>query len=158
MNEILQTLGNAIRDSGWLAPLVLLVIIMPLLVRIAREVLKARIELADIQRRKEESLAAISAKRPSATRTQRGSKTSLSSGAADAGAVVNTNFDILEKYYEQTLVENRLLSRSAIGVALFGFFVIIAGVSLALSGYTSVGVVSSAAGLLAEASTLLFFN
>jgi hypothetical protein len=69
-----------------------------------------------------------------------------------------SNFDILEKYYEQTLAENRLLSRSAIGVALLGFFVILIGVSLAFAGFTSVGVVSSVAGLLAEAATLMFFN
>jgi hypothetical protein len=76
--------------------------------------------------------------------------------ASDAGAVITTNFDILEKYYEQNLAENRLLSRSAIGVALLGFFVILIGVSLAFAGYTSVGVVSSVAGLLAEAATIMF--
>jgi hypothetical protein len=43
-------------------------------------------------------------------------------------------------------------------VALLGFFVILIGVSLALTGYVSVGLVSSVAGLLAEAATLLFFN
>jgi hypothetical protein len=86
------------------------------------------------------------------------SRVSSSAGANDARAIVNTNFDILEKYYEQTLAENRLLSRSAIGVALLGFFVVMMGVSLAIAGFTSVGVVSSAAGLLLEAATLLFFN
>jgi len=70
---------------------------------------------------------------------------------------VGSNFDILERYYEQTLAENRLLSRSAIEVSIPGFLVILVGVGLAFSGLTTIGVVSSVAGLLSEAATVLFF-
>jgi hypothetical protein len=155
MNEILQTLGNAIRDSGWFAAALLSILVAPLLLKIVQEVLKARVQLAEIRRRGNANLPAISEKRGVAQKTGRRAP---SPAVTDADTVVNANFDILEKYYEQTLAENRMLSRSAIGVAVLGFFVILIGGSLAFIGYTPVGVVSSFAGVLSEGASLMFFS
>jgi len=147
---MMADLLHIISQSGWLVAGGLVVLIAPLLVRIAQEVIRARVKLVEIKARAIKYGGNISAK-PRSVRQAMGS-------TGDAGEVINTNFDILEKYYEQNLAENRLLSRSAIGVALLGFFVILIGVSLAFAGFTSVGVVSSVAGLLAEAATIMFFN
>ena len=134
----------------------LLIVVGSLLVQVVHAILRTRVQLAEIERNAEQQKAEI---------TERGEKPpphypriSTSDRYIAARSVVDSNFALLEKYYEQTLGENRLLSRAAIGVALLGFFVILIGVSLAFAGYTSVGVVSSVAGLLAEAATLMFFN
>jgi hypothetical protein len=136
-----------ISKSGWAFAGFLLVLLAPLLARIVKEFLTARVQLREIEARNERQ------------RIARGLDTSrTTAGPAPASKVVDANFDILEKYYNQTLAENRLLSRTAIGVALLGFFVILVGVGLAISGLTTIGTVSSVAGLLAEAATFMFFN
>ena len=149
---------HTITQSGWLLTAFLLVLIVPLLSRIVREVLRARVQLSEIRIREAKIKRVAVSERSRQAQDDRAGLPQNGPGSRDAGSIVDTNFEILEKYYEQTLGENRLLSRSAIGVALLGFFVILIGVSLAFSGYTSVGVVSSVAGLLAEAATLMFFN
>jgi hypothetical protein len=141
LTEALTTAFDQLSHSGWAVTIIMLAIIAPLLVRVVQEFLKARIHLVELETRPKIITGELQTGiRPSARN------------------VVDTNFNILEKYYDQTLAENRLLSRAAVGVSLLGFFVILVGVSLAFSGYTSVGVVSSVAGLLAEAATLMFFN
>lgn len=72
--------------------------------------------------------------------------------------VVNSNFRLLEKYYDQTLGEYRLNSRATIVVASLGFLVILIGVGFVFAGSTTVGTVSSVAGLIAEAAALMFFK
>jgi hypothetical protein len=124
------------------------------LIKAAQDWLRARIKVALTRH---QTLAKEDLQK---ARSQNAAKSRVSGTreSTDPTSVVLDNFDILGKYYEQTLDENRLLSRSAIGVALFGFLIIIIGVGLAFSGFVSVGLVSSVAGLLAEAGTVLFFN
>jgi hypothetical protein len=138
---IVENVLDQVSHSGWVVPLSMVVVIAPLLVKVVQEFFKARIHLAEIETRPKPITSEL--------------QTSIRPSASN---VVDTNFNILEKYYDQTLAENRLLSRAAVGVSLLGFFVILVCVSLAFSGYTSVGVVSSVAGLLAEGATLMFFN
>src|ERR1039457_6251979 len=76
----------------------------------------------------------------------------------DPKNVVNSNFQLLERYYDQTLAEYRLNSRATVAIALLGFLAILIGIGIAYSGTITVGVVSSAAGVLAEAATVMFFK
>jgi hypothetical protein len=145
---MVETLFSEVAKSGWTFAAFLLVVLAPLLVRVAQEVLKARVQLREIEARNERERMRAGSRNPEISRSPQ----------APASSIVNTNFDILEKYYDQTLAENRLLSRSAIGVALLGFFIIVIGVGLAFVGYTSIGIVSAVSGMIAEAATVLFFN
>jgi hypothetical protein len=76
----------------------------------------------------------------------------------DPKHVVNSNFRLLEKYYDQTLAEYRLNSRATVLIACLGFLAILIGVGIAYGGGIAVGVVSGAAGVLAEAATAMFFK
>jgi hypothetical protein len=76
----------------------------------------------------------------------------------DPKNVVNANFQLLEKYYDQTLTEYRLNSRATIVIAMLGFVAILIGIGIAYSGVIAIGVVSTAAGVLAEAATIMFFR
>lgn len=78
--------------------------------------------------------------------------------SSDPKHIVNINFKLLEKYYDQTLGDYRLNSRATVVVACTGFGVILLGVGLALAQFTAVGIVSTIAGLVSEAGTLLFFR
>ena len=148
---MVETLFTEVSKFGWFLPGLLFVVIAPLLVRVTQEILKARVQLREIEARNERE-------RLRAGRAGRVSEGNTAPQSVPASSIVYNNFDILEKYYNQTLAENRLLSRAAIGVALLGFFVILIGVGLAFAGYTSIGIVSAVSGMLAEAATVLFFN
>ena len=76
----------------------------------------------------------------------------------DPKNVVNSNFQLLERYYNQTLAEYRLNSRATVAIAMLGFLAILIVIGIAYSGTIAVGVVSSAAGVLAEAATVMFFK
>jgi hypothetical protein len=76
----------------------------------------------------------------------------------DPKNVVSSNFNLLERYYDQTLAEYRLNSRATVAIAMLGFLAILIGIGIAYSGTIAVGVVSSAAGVLAEAATVMFFK
>jgi hypothetical protein len=76
----------------------------------------------------------------------------------DPKHVVSSNFQLLEKYYEQTLAEYRLNSRATLAIAMAGFVAILIGIGIAYSGVVAIGLVSTAAGVLAEAATVLFFR
>jgi hypothetical protein len=76
----------------------------------------------------------------------------------DPKKVVDFNFRLLEKYYDQTLAEYLLNSRATIVIACIGFVVILIGVAFVFSGIVGVGVLSSIAGLIAEGATVLFFK
>lgn len=78
--------------------------------------------------------------------------------SGDPQKVVSANFRLLERYYDQTLTEARLNSRATIVIASLGFVAILVGIGFAVSGSVSVGVVSTAAGLVAEGATVLFFK
>ena len=136
---------------GWFLPGLLFVVIAPLLVRVTQEVLKARVQPREIEARNERE-------RLRAGRAGRVSEGNTAPQSVPASSIVYNNFATLEKYYNQTVAENRLLSRASIGVALLGFFIILIGVRLAFAGYTSIGFVSAVSGMLAQAATVLFFN
>ncbi|MCU1299893.1 MAG: hypothetical protein JWQ87_177 [Candidatus Sulfotelmatobacter sp.] len=76
----------------------------------------------------------------------------------DPKNVVSSNFQLLERYYDQTLAEYRLNSRATVAIAMLGFLAILIGIGIAYAGTIAVGVVSSAAGVLAEAATVMFFR
>ena len=136
---------------GWFLPGLLFVAMAPLLVRVTQEILKARVQPREIEAHNErERLRAGTAGRVSEGNT--------APPFVPASSIVYKNFDILEEYYNQTVAENRLLSRAAIGVAVLGFFVILIGAALGFEGYTSIGFVSAVSGMLAEAAAVLFFN
>ena len=148
---MVETLFTEVSKFGWFLPGLLFVVIAPLLVRVTQEILKARVQLREIEARNERE-------RLRAGRAGRVSEGNTAPQSVPASSIVYNNFGILEKYYNQTFAENRLLSRAAIGVAILGFFVILIGVGLAFAGYTSIGIVSALSGMLAEAATVLFFN
>jgi hypothetical protein len=140
-----ESIFHLVSQSGWAFAGFLLFLLAPVLGKAFQEFLKTRVEVKKIE-------AETQVKRG---RLDDSPKAYSETGTARASSVVDSNFDILEKYYNQTLAENRLLYRAAISMALLGFFVIF---GLVFSGLTAVGTVSSVAGLLAEAATLLFFN
>jgi hypothetical protein len=72
--------------------------------------------------------------------------------------VVDFNFKLLEKYYEQHLVEYKLMARSSLIVAILGFMVIVIGIFFTFANQVSIGVITSIAGLVSEAAALLFFK
>ena len=76
----------------------------------------------------------------------------------DSSQVVDLNFRLLESYYEQSLTEYKLMSRSSLIVAVFGFLVIVFGVVLTFSEYTGIGIISVTSGLVTEATSVLFFR
>ena len=76
----------------------------------------------------------------------------------DPKKVVNSNFRILEKYYDITLIEYRFNSRAAISMAILGFMVVVVGAGLAMSGIVTVGILTSITGIIGEAGTVLFFR
>ena len=146
-----ETLFTEVSKFGWFLPGLLFVVIAPLLVSVTHEILKARVQLREIEARNERE-------RLRAGRAGRVSEGNTVPQSVPASSIVHNNFGILETYYNQTVAENRLLSRAAIGVAILGFFVILIGVGLAFAGSTSIGIVSAVSGMLAETATVLFFN
>jgi len=72
--------------------------------------------------------------------------------------ILGDNFKILERYYEQSLNEYKLILRASLLIAILGFIVIIIGVSLVMADKVSIGIVSGIGGILAEASAVLFFR
>lgn len=75
-----------------------------------------------------------------------------------SSSVVDVNFKLLEKYYEQHLVEYKLMARASMVIAILGFLVIIIGVFFTFANQVSVGVITSIAGLVSEAAAVLFFK
>lgn len=71
---------------------------------------------------------------------------------------VGANFQLLEKYYEQHLIEYKLMSRSSLIVSIVGFMAIILGIYFAASDHASIGFVTSSAGLISEVTAALFFK
>ncbi len=76
----------------------------------------------------------------------------------DAKGIVDANFKILERYYNQHLSEYRLMSRCTMLIASFGILVILIGASLVLYGTTSVGILTGVAGIVAEGTMALFLS
>jgi len=72
--------------------------------------------------------------------------------------LVDFNFKLLEKYYEQHLVEYKLMARASLVVAILGFMVIVIGIFFTFANQVSIGVITSIAGLVSEAAALLFFK
>ena len=75
-----------------------------------------------------------------------------------SSSVVDINFKLLEKYYEQHLVEYKLMARASMVIAILGFLVIIIGVFFTFANQVSVGVITSVAGLVSEAAAVMFFK
>ncbi len=109
----ITNLIEQISKSGWLAIPFLLVIVAPLLLRAFRDLLAAKLEIAKISSRATELDLGPDGKPIK--------RTSARPEESAASNLVVDNIDILEKYYDQTLAENRLLSRTAIAVSLLGF-------------------------------------
>ncbi len=79
-------------------------------------------------------------------------------GEGNPQEVAGFNFRLLERYYEQHLLEYKLMSRATLVVSALGFVIITVGVFLAFAGMTSVGILTSVAGIVAEAAAALFFK
>lgn len=77
---------------------------------------------------------------------------------AEPRTIVNFNFRLLERYYEQHIIEYKLMSRSTLVISTLGFIIIAIGIFLAFADKTSVGVLTSIAGIVAEAVAVLFFR
>ena len=78
--------------------------------------------------------------------------------APEPTAVVDSNFRLLERYYEQHIVEYKVISRATLVIAILGFIVIMIGVFFTLADKVSVGIITSLAGVVAEAASALFFR
>jgi hypothetical protein len=69
------------------------------------------------------------------------------------------NFRTLNSFYSENLSQYRTSSLASISIAILGFIVVIAGLVLAFVGHqVTVGTVSAAAGVVAEAGAVLFFR
>lgn len=90
--------------------------------------------------------------------TQQRAKVTRDQRQLDTQTVINFDFALLERYYEDTLGEYKLNSRASVLVAALGFVVILIGVGLALSNFTAVGTVTGLAGVISEAATVMFFR
>lgn len=77
---------------------------------------------------------------------------------SEASAVVDSNFRMLDRYYDQHLTEYKLMSRATLVISILGFLVILIGVFFVLSGYASVGILTSIGGAVAEGASILFFT
>jgi ABC-type bacteriocin/lantibiotic exporter with double-glycine peptidase domain len=71
--------------------------------------------------------------------------------------LVKINFKYIEKYYLQTQIQANKSFTVAVGAALFAFAIILVGVYLMFIGQVSSGYVSTAAGLLSEFVSAVFF-
>jgi hypothetical protein len=71
--------------------------------------------------------------------------------------LVKINFKYIEKYYLQTQIQANKSFTVAVGAALFAFAIILAGVYLMFIGQVSSGYVATAAGLLSEFVSAVFF-
>lgn len=156
-SELLEVVHQA--PSVFLSIVTALVAISAGLIAFARAFFRFRIDILKQRNQYEKVRAEISSRRDKLRKAPAATTTSTGRGdTSTARVLVDTNFEILEQYYQENLGEYRLLSRSAISVSILGFLVIVVGAGLAFSGFTSVGIVSSVAGFLGEAATILFFN
>src|SRR5580700_11823671 len=95
LTEILNSLGS------WSAILVLIIAIPTGLFGAVKWVLKARVEFFEIQRKTEEARAKLSARRERIRQEPFNKSQSGKRDTSIASALVDTNFEILERYYEQ---------------------------------------------------------
>ena len=91
---MVETLFTEVSKFGWFLPGLLFVVIAPLLVRVTQEILKARVQLREIEARNERE-------RLRAGRAGRVSEGNTAPQSVPASSIVYNNFDILEKYYNQ---------------------------------------------------------
>lgn len=160
----METLVNLVEERSFV--LSLAGVMLAVFIVVARELTRAfRVEKMKTQALAgvlEDAMASVSeAVDESLTKGgERGSSQSPPKAGPEANPldVVSGNFRLLEKYYDQTLGEYKINSRATVTIASLGFVVIIVGAGFAMAGYTTVGVVSSIAGLIAEAATVLFFK
>ncbi len=69
------------------------------------------------------------------------------------------NFQILNSFYSENLAQYRASSNASIAIAVLGFIVIISGILIAvLTKEVTLGSISSAAGIIIEAASMLFFK
>lgn len=69
------------------------------------------------------------------------------------------NFRVLNRFYSENLSQYRTSSIASIAISVLGFVVIIAGILIVLiTGQATLGTVSSAAGIVAEAAAVLFYR
>jgi hypothetical protein len=69
------------------------------------------------------------------------------------------NFDILERFYAENLLQYRRNSTASLAIAVLGFVVIVSGVLISLlSNQSTLGNISAAAGIVSEAAAMLFFK
>lgn len=129
-------------------------VISAFLITVMREYFRTLIRLKELRLKGD----AIVVARNSKSAEAEGQTPSSAAGEDRPSNVVDFNFKLLERYYEQHLVEYKLMARSSLVVAILGFMVIVIGVFFTFSGQTSVGVVTSIAGLIAEAAAALFFK
>jgi len=132
------------------SPALMAAIVGIVMVLFSREYFKAVIRLRELRQKREQ----IETEKTAASDTS----VSISTESEKPSAVVDFNFRLLEKYYEQHLVEYRLMARASLVIAILGFLVIVIGVFFTFANQVSVGVISSIAGLVAEAAAVMFFR
>lgn len=131
------------------SPSILILIVGMLSIVFIKEYLRAVIRLREIRLKREE--LEIRSDKP-------GESSQINVENLNAGSIVDGNFKLLEKYYEQHLVEYKLMARASLVIAILGFLVIVIGVFFTFSQHVSVGVITSIAGLVSEAAAVLFFK
>jgi len=83
----------------------------------------------------------------------------LPSSGDDLSELLVKNFSVLNTYYTENLSQARTSSLASVSIAVTGFVVIVAGILIAFIGnQKSLGLVSSAAGIVSEAAATLFFR
>jgi len=131
------------------SPALLTMIIGIITIAFTREYLRTVIRLRELRLKKE---------RESVDENESAEVTANKPLQKTSSSVVDVNFKLLEKYYEQHLVEYKLMARASMVIAILGFLVIIIGVFFTFANQISVGIITSVAGLVSEAAAVLFFK
>lgn len=150
MDNTIGIVLNALTKSN--SPALMIAVIGTFFIAFMREYFRTLVRMRELREKKGTKAA------------QEGSENNTENNPQAAPAeekssnVVDFNFKLLERYYEQHLVEYKLMARSSLVVAILGFMVIVIGVFFTFAGQASVGVITSVAGLIAEAAAALFFK
>lgn len=132
---------------------ILILIGMFLLVILSKEILKYKIKMKELHMKHKST---VSEKDDDTKTVIKGNNNIIT--LTDSSNLVDFNFKVLERYYEESLVEYKIMSRSSLIISIIGFIVIIIGVFLAYANLTTASVITSISGLVTEAASMLFFK
>jgi uncharacterized oligopeptide transporter (OPT) family protein len=123
-----------------------------------REYIRFLIKLKEIRQNKPESIdKTLSENESSQTNIEITGK-NIVYNVPDSSNIVDFNFKLLDNYYEQSLTEYKIMARASLIIAVLGFIIVIICVFFAISGNSSVSLITGIAGVITEAASFLFFK